>query len=102
MVASISSFPSRLAAIAGFNQGLVAAAELPAGTVVARFEGPVVPWRDVPAAEARHALLLQGDEWLVPTSDARYVNHSCAPNCRIDEALAVVTTRAVASGEQLS
>ena len=98
----ISSFPSRLATIAGLNQGLYATAALPAGTIVARFEGPVVPWRDVPATEVRYALLVRDDEWLVPTSNARYINHSCAPNCRIDESLAVVTTRAVACDEHLT
>lgn len=98
----MSPFPSRLATVSASNQGLFATAALPAGTVVARFEGPVVPWRDVPAADVRHAILLEGDDWMVPTSAARYVNHSCAPNCTVDDALAVVTLRAVADGEELT
>lgn len=61
-----------------------------------------MPWREVPAAEVCHAVLLENDDWLVPTSDARYVNHSCAPNCTVDDSLAVVTTRAVAADEELT
>jgi hypothetical protein len=97
-----SAFPSRLVTISDSNRGLFATAALPAGTTIARFEGPIVPWRDVPAAEVCHAVLLQGDDWLVPTSDARYVNHSCDPNCTVDDSLAIVTTRPVADGEQLT
>ncbi len=72
------------------------------GTAVARFEGPIVPWREVPASEVRHALLLQGDDWLIPTSSARFINHSCAPNCMIGPERTVVTTRPVAAGDELT
>lgn len=97
-----SLFPSRLARTAGSGQGLFATAALPAGTIVARFEGPIVPWREVPAAEVCHAVLLEGDDWLVPISEARYVNHSCAPNCTVDDSLAVVTTQPVAADGELT
>lgn len=95
-------FPSRVVVDGPDHRGLVATADLVAGMAVARFAGPVVSWREVPPAEARHAILLQGDEWLVPTTDARFVNHACAPNCVVDDALAVVTLRAVTAGEELT
>ena len=97
-----NSFPSRPVPIGPQHQGLVATADLPAGTAVARFEGPVVPWGEVPAAEICYALLLQGDVWMIPASSARYMNHSCAPNCRIDGTLTAVTTRPVAQDEPLT
>lgn len=97
-----SEFPSRLAAVSSDQKGLFAATALAPGTVVARFEGPVMPWREVPAETVRHALLVEADRWLVPSSEARFVNHSCDPNCTVDDALAVVTTRAVAAGEELT
>jgi hypothetical protein len=101
-LAPATIYPSRCAPVPGSGQGLFATADLSAGTAVARFEGPVVPWRDVPAAEVRHAVLIAGDRWLVPASSARFVNHSCAPNCTVDDDLAVVTARPVAAGEQLT
>jgi hypothetical protein len=84
------------------QRGLVAAEDVPIGTPVARFEGPIVNWRDVPPAEVCYALLLQDDDWLLPRTDARYINHSCAPNCRVDDTLSVVTIRAIATGEQFT
>jgi hypothetical protein len=96
------SFPSRVNAVVGPDQGLFATDALAAGTTVERFAGPTVAWRDVPVAEVRHAVLIAGDEWMVPTTDARFINHSCAPNCTVDDTLAVVTTRPVAAGEELT
>ncbi len=96
------SFPSRVTTVVGPDQGLFATSSLAAGTPVARFAGPIVAWRDVPATEVCHAILLEGEEWMVPTTDARFINHSCAPNCNVDDSLAVVTTRAVSAGEELT
>src|SRR5919199_6267503 len=59
----------------GKGTALVAARDLPAGTVIARFEGPLVPFTEVPREEIRHALWFDGDRWMIPTSDARYLNH---------------------------
>ncbi|HTQ05068.1 MAG TPA: SET domain-containing protein-lysine N-methyltransferase [Polyangiaceae bacterium] len=84
------------------EHGLVASSDLPAGVAVARFEGPVVAWRDVPDAEARHALWIEDDAWLLPRTPARYVNHSCDANCVVDDDLFVVTTRPVRNAEELT
>ncbi len=101
-VLPITSFPSRLACITDCGQGLVSTTVLPPGTTVARFEGPVIPWKEVAEDQVRYALLLRDDEWLIPTSDARYINHSCDPNCSLDDSLSVVTTRPIDAGEQLT
>ncbi len=99
---SIHSYPSRIEEFPESGRGLVAAAPLPAGTAVARFEGEQRGWRDVPADAVRHAILVDGDTWVVPHSPARWINHSCAPNCTVDDGLTVWTTRPVAAGEQLT
>jgi hypothetical protein len=75
---------------------------LAVGTTVERFAGPTVLWRDVPVSEVCHAILLEGEEWMVPTTAARFINHSCAPNCTVDDTLAVITLRAIADGEELT
>jgi hypothetical protein len=93
--------PSRVVAVA-HGRALVAAADLPAGTVVERFAGPRRARADIPAADIAYALWLGGDDWLLPQTAARFINHGCDPNCRIDDDLAVVTTRAVASGDELT
>jgi hypothetical protein len=96
-----SSYPSRVVPNP-FGQALVAAQNVPAGVVVAKFEGPHVAAAEVPPSEICYALWLAGDDWLIPTSSARYANHSCRANCRVNDDLEVVTVRAACAGEELT
>jgi hypothetical protein len=90
------------------GRALAAARDLPAGTVVARFAGRFVRYEEIPPEEIRHALWFDGDRWMIPATSARFLNHSCAPNCELrdrpgdPETCDVVTIRAVAAGEELS
>jgi SET domain-containing protein len=59
-------------------------------------------WEQIPADEIRHALLLEDGSWLVDRGLARYANHSCDPNCRVDADNRVVTLRAVKAGEEIT
>jgi len=95
-----AGYPSRLGSNA-FGVGLYAVTDLPAGAAVERFEGPVVRYGEVPESELRFAILIGEDRWLIPRGAARHVNHSCNPNCRVDEALRIVTRRPVQAGEEL-
>jgi hypothetical protein len=94
-------WPSRVAAC-GAGRGLVASVELAPGAAVERFTGPVLGRAHIPPAEVAYALWLGEDEWLLPQSAARFINHGCDPNCEIVDDLTVVTTRAVAAGEELT
>src|SRR4051812_40926069 len=82
--------------------GLAADTDLATGTVVAMFDGPVVPFEEIPESEVPYALLLNDGRWLVPKTDARYLNHACDPNCAINGELEVETLREVAAGEELT
>lgn len=84
------------------GRGLKASHNLPRGTVVTRFEGPIMHWEEVPEAEIRHALLLEDGRWMIDRGLARLLNHSCEPNCRIDAENNVVTQRPVRQGEELT
>ena len=84
------------------GRSLVAARALPAGSEVAQFDGPVVAFRAVPAEEVRYVLWIGPDQWLIPATSARFVNHSCAPNCLVDGDLRVLTSRPVAQAEELA
>jgi SET domain-containing protein len=97
----MSDLPYEIFRVAG-GQGLRAARNLPAGTRICRFEGPILNWEDVPAQEIRHALLLEDGRWLVDRGVARLLNHSCEPNSRVDGENYVVTLRDVARGEELT
>jgi hypothetical protein len=95
-----TTYPSRLGPTA-FGLGLYAVADLPSGTAVERFEGPVVCYHEVPESERLFAILIGEDRWLIPCGAARHINHSCAPNCWIDDGLRIVTRRPVRAGEEL-
>ena len=93
--------PARVISHAG-GRSLVAARDLAAGIIVATFDGPVVAFRGVPAEEIRYALWVGPDQWLVPMTPARFCDHSCEPNCAVDEDLNVISLRPVAEGEPLT
>ena len=85
-----------------YGKSLVAAVDVPAGVAVARFEGPLVLWDAVPEAEVRHVLLIDDIHWLIPHTDARYVNHACTPNCTVDDDLNIVTLQPIPAGAEFA
>jgi hypothetical protein len=100
-------FPARVLPVS-HGTGLVATRDLAAGTVVAVFEGPIVEFAAVPDAELSYALWLDGERWMIPRSDARWINHACTPNCTVLDRdgdpvrFDVATTRCVSAGSELT
>jgi hypothetical protein len=81
---------------------LIATRDLDAGVAVARFEGDVVPYEEIPEDEIPYVLNLENGGWMIYKTAARWANHSCDPNCTIDDQLRLVTFRPVAAGEELT
>jgi len=69
---------------------------------VERFDGREVPWPEVPADEVIYVIALRAFRWVIPSTSARYLNHSCDPNCRVLADGEVRTVRPVAEGEDLT
>ncbi|MDB4908094.1 MAG: hypothetical protein JWO05_2878 [Gemmatimonadetes bacterium] len=82
--------------------GLRATCDIPVGTAVMRFDGPVVAWGAVPPDEVRYVAMHASGDWIIPGSPERFINHSCAPNTRSTESGDLVTTRHVPRGEELT
>lgn len=61
-----------------------------------------MPWTEVPESEVRYVIQVKDDGWLIPRSSARFINHSCVPNCAVDAAFNLVTIAPVPEGEQLT
>ncbi|EPZ35236.1 SET domain-containing protein [Rozella allomycis CSF55] len=61
---------------------------------------------EVPEDEVQYVLnFLASDglwKWLIPLKNARYANHSCEPNCEINERLEIVTIKKVLKDEELT
>ncbi len=82
-----------------------------AGTIVEKFEG-ITATHDYKAGmdqpiETRHIKWMGRDKegkdlWIFVTSNAAYINHSCDPNCVVNEKWEIVTIRPVKKGEELT
>src|SRR4029077_17074145 len=54
------------------------------GIVVERFVGKEIPYEEVPESEIIYAATDGKGTWTIPLTNARYINHSCDPNCKIN------------------
>jgi SET domain-containing protein len=93
------------------GMGGYARVAIPAGTRVIEYIGERIDKAEAARrCEAENYFIFTlDDEWDldgdVPWNPARFLNHSCAPNCEaeLDEGrIWIVTTRAIAQGEELS
>ncbi len=85
-----------------YGKCMVANRSLDIGTIVEKYEGLIVGWEEVPLNEICHVLLVSDKNWMIISTDARYINHSCDPNCIINDSLEVITTRPVKKDEELT
>lgn len=72
------------------------------GTVVERFVGKDVPYEEVPESEIIYAATNGNGIWTIPLTNARYINHSCDPNCKINDEDEVVAIKPIKAGEEIS
>lgn len=84
------------------GRGLIAGETIEEGAVVERLEGRAISYNKIPEADIRNAFEIDDDRWMVPQSNARFINHSCDPNCYISNNLDVLTLRKVHAGEELT
>jgi hypothetical protein len=82
---------------------LVVACDSEKGTVVSRFSGPIVPASGVPESEIRYALMIAPDQWLLPSNDSRWINHSCDANAWVEAGtFNVITLRTLREGDEVT
>ncbi|MBA3954852.1 SET domain-containing protein [Candidatus Dependentiae bacterium] len=94
----------------GKGQGLIATKDLKAGTLVQKFEGEETE-REYKcclerAVVVRHVKWIDRDEngkdkWILVTSDAAYLNHSCDANCKVVKG-DVITIKDIKAGDELT
>jgi SET domain-containing protein len=87
-----------------FGQAVFARAKIGAGEVVAVFDGPIYDndfddWTD---DLLNHAIQFGPSVWRDSLGLARYLNHSCEPNCGIKDYFSLVAMRDIPEGEQLT
>lgn len=98
--------PSRIA-----GQGLFAAQEIPGGTRIIAYIGEKISSRESAHRRAQgnayifHLNYRYAIDGQTLGNTARYINHSCDPNCDVEktpDTLWIVAIRNVATGEELS
>jgi hypothetical protein len=85
------------------GKGLFAKAPIPPKATVTTFLGtPNWIW-DIPEQYWRYTFQVDYDRYVLPrkNSRARYINHSCEPNCMIS-GRSIVASRSISKGEELT
>ena len=86
------------------GKGLFAKENIEKGEIVAEFDGQIyekgkTDWTD----ELRdHVIQFAINKWRDSNSIARYINHSCDPNCGVKDLFKIVAMRNIDSGEELT
>jgi hypothetical protein len=95
------SYPS-IVENCSYGKCLIASTDLSIGTVVQCLDGTIVRREEIPENEICYAIWIDNDKWLILKTDARYMNHSCCPNCIVDDDLTIRTIKVVKKGEELT
>ncbi len=87
-----------------FGKGVYADQKIRKGEVIACFDGAIYddnyePWTD---DMFNHAIQIGPALWRDSKGCARFINHSCEPNCGIKGLTRVVAMRPIVAGEQIS
>jgi len=85
------------------GRGLFARHQIPAGTEILRFTGPLLSLNEVRArgAAAANALQVGIDRYLYLDEPGRLVNHSCSPNAAVIADTRLVAIRNIAPDEEI-
>ena len=87
-----------------FGKALVAAESIEKGEVIAEFDGEKYvadKATDLPKEVVDHAIQFEEHKWRDSNGIARYINHSCEPNCGIKDLFTLVAMRNIKKGEEL-
>src|ERR1051326_253484 len=96
-----TTYPSRVGETP-IGLGLIAEETLEEEAIVEKVEGRIVPYAKIAESDIRNAFEVGNDRWIVPQSNARYLNHSCDSNFYISENQDVVFLRKVYRGDELT
>lgn len=93
-----------------YGKAVFAGRDIQKGEVVAAFTGKIYELKDddmelpndPPWYVRDHAIQVGQNKWVHTKGIARYLNHSCEPNCGIKNLVEVVAMRDIKKGEELT
>lgn len=101
----MKEYPSEVKDIK-YGKCLIATKDLKPNVIVEKFEGLIVKYKEIPENEIIYGIDISTnyneDKWMITKSNAKFTNHSCDPNCKIDDNLNIVTIKPVKKGEELT
>ncbi len=89
----------------GFGKALYATQIIKKDEVICEFDGDVFEagkCTDLPKDIADHAIQIAEHHWKESAGFARYINHSCDPNCGMQGLTTIVAMRDIQQGEELT
>lgn len=88
---------------ARFGKGIKAKRDLPSSELLLQVTGPIISYQDTLRLKEKESYCLQvgDDRYILPDSPFYIFNHSCDPNCGINQQLQLMTIRPVKMGEPL-
>ena len=103
----MKKYPSKVVEnLGGKGKALVATKNLFIGVIVEKFEGPIIKYANVPKDSICYAICVgekEGDDkWVDSKTNAIRANHSCNPNCMVDDDLNIITIKRIKKGEELT
>ncbi len=88
-----------------FGKCLLALDNIAKDKEIARFDGPIYKAEkctDLPKDVADHAIQISEHEWQESSGNARFINHSCDPNCGIKGLNILVAMKDIVKGQELT
>jgi len=93
----------------GIGRGLFVCEEVTAGSFVVEYSGKLIPTSTADELHTNEYLFRVSEHWTIDgrgeENSARYINHSCSPNCKtelIDSRVCVFALRDISTGEELT
>lgn len=87
-----------------YGRGVYATAEIRRGEVIAAFDGRFYTYDHEPWSTDlyNHAIQFHPRRWRDSKGLARWINHSCEPNCGIKSLFKIVAMRTIQKGEEIT
>ena len=87
-----------------FGKAVFAKERVLKGEVVAEFDGEIYPWHDKRWNDELydHCIQFEEGQWRDSKGLARWINHSCNPNCGIKDFFKVVAMRDIEADEEIT
>ncbi len=92
-----------------YGKAVFAKEDIAKDEIIALWDGPVYEAEnnsdlpnDLPLMIADHAIQFEKNKWRDSKGLARYINHSCEPNCGIKGLFVIVAMRNIKKGEEIT